>query len=239
MEWIFKNNGEEYAFTEKHCGGGKFIVIDYNWLPGFKLRSIELLEKERIVRKNIEKPVKVKRIFGYREILKKEEVEEIIKENFIKIGYQIFSTSNDVEYKEILVLPEELEKAKEVITYLHPKIEEYYEYKKQFDKDNTVYNMKTVSVEDENGNTHELAANMCLKDDTICLVCGGNTYHTHLNCFKNWTVDMRKNFKGWKIISIKEAKKQGLKKCSFCDENDLVTLKDVLREVDDIEDKEV
>lgn len=56
MEWIFKNNGEEYVFAESHCGGGKFIVIDYNWLPGFKLRSIELIEKGRICKKSIENP---------------------------------------------------------------------------------------------------------------------------------------------------------------------------------------
>lgn len=238
MEWVFKNNGKEYRFRDDTCGGGQFLSINYGWLPGFQLRSIKLIEKNRTIKKMIVKPIKVKKLFGYREILQKEEVEENIKENFLKIGYQIFSSSNDVSYTEISILPEENEMAKEVIAYLQPKIEEYKAYKKKTDEDNAIYNMKTVSVEDEDGNIHQLATNLCLKDDSICLVCGGNTYHTHLNCFKNWTVDMRKNFKGWKIISIKEAKKQGLKKCSFCEENDHATLEDVLNEVDNIEDNE-
>lgn len=153
------------------------------------------------------------------ELIKEKHTEKNIN-YFIKIGYQPHSSQPEINYTVITVLPEEIDMAKEVIAFLQPKIDAY----------NEIYSIKTVPVLDLDGKTYDIAVNMKLDDGNKCLVCGGKTYHTHVNCFKNWKADMRKGFKGWKVITIKDAEKQGLKKCNFCKKNDEITLDDILKE---------
>lgn len=218
MDYIFKNNGKPYRIGSDNCGGGDFISIDYSSEILCQLRSIELIVQEE----------KGTGFFG--KIFNKNGIK---KSGILKIGYQIYSSSDSVDYREVAVLPEEMENARSVVAMLEPKIVSYYNNKKQFEADNAIMNMKEVSVKDIDGKVYQLPVGMKLDDETKCLVCGGKSYHTCLSCFKNWTVDMRKHFSGWTVISIDEAKKMGLKKCGFCDESDNYTLDDFLNEFDD------
>ena len=218
MDYVFKNNGKAYRVGSDNCGGGDFITIDYRSEILCQLRSIELIIKEE----------KGTGLFG--KILNKNGNKN---SGILKIGYQIYSSSDSVDFREIVVLPEEMENAKSVVAMLEPKIVAYKEYKQQFEADNAIMNMKEVSVKDVDGKIYQLPVSMKLDDDTKCLVCGGKSYHTCLSCFKNWTVEMRKHFNGWTVISLDEAEQRGLKKCGFCDESDNYTLDDFLDEFDD------
>lgn len=61
--------------------------------------------------------------------------------------------------------------------------------------------------------TYNVSVNMQLDYDTNSLICDGMTHHI-LSCFKNQTVEMRKNFKRW-LIEFDDAKKQGLENLNF------------------------
>ena len=80
---------------------------------------------------------------------------------------------------------------------------------------------ETVTVTFSDGTTKEYNLNLTLNDTHICLLSdGGKTYHTHVNCFKNWPAEYQENFKGWKAITTDEAEKMGYRKCNYCNEAD-------------------
>lgn len=210
MKFVFNNKGTPYVFTDKSCGGGQFCTLYYGSNASFNLRSVDLLVEHVVTKKFL------KRI--------------LIAKYRIEIGYQIFTSQKDINYITVDVADNEVDNAKEIVNYLKEKIKQYEEYRKPIEADNEIYNMKTVPVIDVDGKTYVLDVSMQIDDELKCLFCGGKTYHTHLSCFRNWTVEMRKNFKGWQIITLEEAKKSNLKKCSFCDEDDKITLNDLIDE---------
>ena len=74
-----------------------------------------------------------------------------------------------------------------------------------------------VTIIDTDGNIKKVPEYYKIIDNDYCLICeGGKTYHSHCNCYKKWKPEYAANFKNWEIISIDEAKKRGMKKCSFC-----------------------
>ncbi len=90
----------------------------------------------------------------------------------------------------------------------------------KFDANDWSTNVKII---DEDGNEEFVPNYYCLKNKDLCLVVeNGKTYHTHCACYKNWKQEYISNFNGtYKLISIEEVKKQGLKKCKFCEINDM------------------
>ncbi len=80
---------------------------------------------------------------------------------------------------------------------------------------------ETVTVTIPDGTTKEYNLNLTLNDTHSCLISdGGKTYHTHVNCFKNWPAKYQENFEGWKVTTIDEAEKMGYRKCNYCNEAD-------------------
>lgn len=80
---------------------------------------------------------------------------------------------------------------------------------------------ETVTVTFSDGTTKEYDLNLTHSDTPICLISdGGKTYHTHVNCFKNWPAEYQENFKGWKATTTDEAEKTGYRKCNYCKEAD-------------------
>lgn len=76
-----------------------------------------------------------------------------------------------------------------------------------------------VTITHPNGKIEKVPDNVILDTDSYVLVCdGGNTYHKCTGCFKKWSSIYREDFKGWKLISLEEAKQQGLTLCNFCEE---------------------
>lgn len=80
---------------------------------------------------------------------------------------------------------------------------------------------ETVKVTDIDGSVRELSIYLTLDQSNRVLVAeGGKTYHTHLNCFKNWKPEMTESFEGWKIMKKSEALANNMRYCSFCKELD-------------------
>lgn len=76
-----------------------------------------------------------------------------------------------------------------------------------------------VTITHPDGKIEQAPDNVILDIDSHVLVCdGGHTYHKCTGCFKKWSNTYQENFKGWKLISLEEAKQQGSTLCSFCEE---------------------
>lgn len=97
-----------------------------------------------------------------------------------------------------------------------------------------------VPVENPDGSIEYIGTYCYIDDNEHCLITGnGQTYHTYLNCFKNWTPEQQENFKMWKYTTVEHAESMGMKKCSFCDEKDKQpkeTVEDFLDWLDENED---
>lgn len=79
----------------------------------------------------------------------------------------------------------------------------------------------TVEIVFPDGHTERRRTWMTIDEDEGCLITdGGNTYHTDVGCFCNWSQRYQDRFTGWQLISLKEAQRRGLRKCNFCIEND-------------------
>ena len=80
---------------------------------------------------------------------------------------------------------------------------------------------ETVAITFSDGIPKEYNLYVTFNDTDICLLAeGGKTYHTHVNCFKNWPAEYQETFKGWKAITTDEAEKMGYRKCNFCKKAD-------------------
>lgn len=93
---------------------------------------------------------------------------------------------------------------------------------------------KTVKVTDIDGTVHNLKSYMKLDDpDKVLIAAGGKTYHTRVSCFKNWRPEMRDNFTGWTVMKKDDAINSGMRYCKFCEENDDITLDNILDQNDE------
>lgn len=60
----------------------------------------------------------------------------------------------------------------------------------------------------------ELDNSTILRDGTCFFSEGGKYYHTHVGCYTKWNVP----FKGWQLMKVEDAKKQGLAFCLICND---------------------
>ena len=58
------------------------------------------------------------------------------------------------------------------------------------------------------------------EEDVYLYTDGGKVYHTVGYCYALWDSKYRENFKGWDVISFDETQSRGLKKCSYCEEEE-------------------
>lgn len=76
-----------------------------------------------------------------------------------------------------------------------------------------------VNITLPDGKTVQRVAHNIFNNSDYCLVSpGGKTYHTLAGCFLYWPEEYQKNFNGWQLITVQEAKERGLRLCNFCDE---------------------
>lgn len=79
----------------------------------------------------------------------------------------------------------------------------------------------TVEIVFPDGHTERRRTWMTIDEDEGCLITdGGRTYLTDVGCFYNWSAEYQDRFSGWQLITVKEARRRGLRKCKFCIEND-------------------
>lgn len=85
----------------------------------------------------------------------------------------------------------------------------------------SIKDLNTVEVIFPDGHIERRYTWMTIDADEGCLITdGGHTYHTDVGCFCNWSEEYRESFTGWRLITIREARRRGLRKCKFCIEND-------------------
>lgn len=85
----------------------------------------------------------------------------------------------------------------------------------------SIKDLNTVEIVYPDGHIERRYTFSTIDADEGCLITdGGHTYHTDVGCFYNWSEEYRENFAGWQLISIREARRRGLRKCKFCIEND-------------------
>lgn len=193
-DFTFANNGEPYHFGNQKCGDGGQFITIDYSCPGC--------------------------LFDLRSI----ELTTKDKKIILKLGYQCFSSIESTDYREISVLPEELDSAKQIVTYLNKLIIENEEKHKKHTAE--IDGAEEVRLIDVDGSVRNLSVGLLIDDDNLCLIGDGNNdYHKHLSCFSNWNLAERKQFKEWTVISIEEAKKQGRKYCKFCAKDDKMNKK--------------
>lgn len=143
------------------------------------------------------------------------------KKIILKLGYESFSS---ISYKEIPVLPEELDAAQQIVAYLSKLIIKNEEIHKKYTAE--IDGAEEVRLIDVDGSVKKVSVYTLIDDDDYCVIGDGNNdYHKHLDCFSNWRLAERKQFKEWKGISTEEAKKQGRKYCKFCSRDDKINKK--------------
>ena len=60
----------------------------------------------------------------------------------------------------------------------------------------------------------ELPNSKILNDGTCLVAENGKYYHLHVGCYAKWSVP----FTGWKMMSVSDAKKEGLVLCLICND---------------------
>lgn len=73
-----------------------------------------------------------------------------------------------------------------------------------------------IEIVDINGSKKKIWVRECFFKDEVLVTEGSRTYHTHADCYLSWKEMYKRKFKGWKVISLKDAEAQGLKECRFC-----------------------
>lgn len=97
--------------------------------------------------------------------------------------------------------------------------------KKETSTSTNPYTAYKPPVFDENNNRidYESSGFSLIPKDGYCFITNDSkSYHTHLNCFKNWSKEYQDKFNGWTLLPIEKAKERGAThKCKFCDSLDL------------------
>jgi len=72
----------------------------------------------------------------------------------------------------------------------------------------------TTHIRKSDDEVIELPNDTILNDGTCLITKEGQYYHLHVGCYGKWSFP----FTGWKMISVDDAKKQGLLFCLICNE---------------------
>ena len=82
---------------------------------------------------------------------------------------------------------------------------------------------KKYDVKRKNGTVVPIGdVDTIIKKEKMFLVRNsGYTYHTHYECYKNWSEPVLNSFEGWTLCTPEETEEAGcMRKCRFCDEQD-------------------
>lgn len=82
---------------------------------------------------------------------------------------------------------------------------------------NVTIDEKHVPIVDRDGNYFEMPSDLILSNQAQCLITAyGETYHTHVGCYKMWSYKYRSCFSGWQLVNKREAVANGMRKCRLC-----------------------
>ena len=194
----FENNGVPFTFSDRYCGGGKHLMIDYSNVVAICLNV------------DIEK-----RGIGFF----KRVISKLIPKYIIQIDYYSSSFNRDkISSKTIQIRSNEIEQAKTAIKMVENIIAQIKrQHEAEQIKLEKARQSDTIDCIDENGKHTKIWRRECMVGKYVLVADGGKTYHTHADCFESWKDWMRERFTGWKKISIDEAKAQGLTACKLCE----------------------
>ena len=198
----FDNNGAPYTFSDHSCGGGKHLSIEYSDIVSIQIKADNSPSQDKGLGKFL-----------------KNAISKIIPKYVIQINYYPSRYNrNSVSTKIVYLKSNEIEQAKSVVAM----VEKALMQQKRREEENRIkleQSKKTDTVDciDENGNHTKIWKREFLTGDYVLVADGGKTYHTHADCFESWKDWMRAKFKGWKKISLAEAKAQGLTACKLCE----------------------
>lgn len=75
----------------------------------------------------------------------------------------------------------------------------------------------TVEIVFSDGHSEMRSILETINLDEGCLITdGGRTYHNKVSCFRRWSEEYRETFTKWRLISLEDAEKMGLRRCNFC-----------------------
>lgn len=213
MNYTFNNKGLEYKFNKNYCGGGKFKMIDYDF---------DLVDIEIITEKNTEQKEETKLLGLIKNIINIE-----IINKFIIIKFKKSIIDNEILEERISLEKNEYNNAEEIVKYLKNYLKEK-ELKKQEED-----NKHLVSITHEDGTIETVKDNIILDmEDYVLFSNGGYSFHTCTGCYKKWPDIYQEKFKGWKLISKKEALEKKLKFCNYCEEATGLELEDILNDLE-------
>lgn len=194
----FENNGAPFTFSDRSCGGGKHLMIDYSNIADIRLTSDSSHSSNGGFLKSI--------------------ISKFIPQYIIQIDYSSSFNRNTLLSKTIQIKSSEVEQAKIAIKIVKNAIAQI-KHQRELDqiKLKKARQTDTIDCIDENGNHIKIWRRECMLGKYVLVAEGGKTYHTHADCFESWKDWMRERFTGWKKITIDEAKEQGLTPCKLCD----------------------
>lgn len=138
----------------------------------------------------------------------------------IEVAYKL-SSFGDTYTENISVASGEVAKAEEACKKAASMIDKMKAEKEAYKKrqDELIAKARaedTIDAIDVNGKTIKIWRKETFFRELVLIVDGGETYHTHADCFESWKPMYRRNFTGWKIVDLEEAKSQGLNECKLC-----------------------
>ena len=207
MNCTFNNNNVPYSFGKDSCGGGKHLLINYRDIASICLNSSKT--------KNTQQNSFLKRLLHGVEKITETFIETY---TIIITYYPTWHDKTKTNDKIISIASNEVEQARLVVDFVNNYIAELSKQKKINDaKIEQAKQTDTVDVVDENGKIEKVWKRQTFFGDTVLTAEGGNAYHTHADCFESWLDSYKSAFKGWKKISLANAKEQGYTLCKLCE----------------------
>lgn len=142
----------------------------------------------------------------------------LFKKYFLFVQYKLSTFENNVSEYRLQLTKKDLNNASAIVslflTYQEKKEIQRKEDEEALKKDKA---NNTIEVIDKDGTKKKIWLRECFFKDDVLVTDGGETYHTHADCYLNWKEEYKRKFQGWKVISLKDAKRLGLRECKLCE----------------------
>lgn len=115
---------------------------------------------------------------------------------------------------EVSTAKDACEQATQMLEKVRKKKEDYA--KEQAEKLAKAKKEDTIDAIDIDGKPIKIWRRETYYGDFVLTAEGGQSYHTHADCFESWKPMYRRTFTKWQIVKKVDAKKQGLCECKLC-----------------------
>lgn len=137
---------------------------------------------------------------------------------YLVVTYKLSYFNDDESKYKLQLNKSDLENALEIVSLFNDyKEREAIRNKEREEKLKKDMETNQIEIIDINGNKKKIWIRECFFKDEVLVTEGSKTYHTHADCYLNWNEMYRRKFKGWKVISLKDAEAQGLTECRLCE----------------------